>query len=418
VIPDAAFLRALVYGGAVLGGGGGGSLPAGLAAARAALAAGTPHIVPLHRIDPRATLATLSAVGTVGTTSGGTTSGGSTSGGAMSSRAVSGGTTSGGTTSGGAISHRHFDRALAVFVPFAGREIGGFIASEVGPRAVTYGLRESAITGIPVVDAPCNGRAHPLFTMGSLGLHRRPRVASATVAVGGAFGSARYVELAVRANVVTAGRIVRERAAGSGVALAVVRNPLPAAYVRRHAAVGGLAFAARVGHVLLARLPEGCGAVLAALAKLMDGRVLAHGRVARADLSERQGFTVGRIAVEQADGGVLRLLVCNELMAADDRGHRLAAFPDLITLFDRQSGLPLGSAEAEAGRAVAVFAVPRTRLILGSTMQDAGLLRGIEAMAGIRLASSWRMPPAGRPARIVARMGSPAWLAAPAGQWD
>jgi len=368
VTPDAAWLRALVYGGAVLGGGGGGSLQAGLTAARDALAAGTPHILALDRIDPRATLLTLSAVGTVG------------------------------TTSGGGLSHRHFARALAVFESFAGRTPAGFIASEVGPRAVTYGLRESAVTGIPVVDAPCNGRAHPLFAMGSLGLHRRPGLTSAAVAVGGAFGSPRYVELAIRANVTTGGRIVRERAARSGVALAVARNPLPAAYVRRHAAVGGLAYAARVGRTLLARLPQGCSAALAALAKLMGGRVIGHGRVASADLMEQQGFTVGQIMLARTGGRPLRLHVCNELMAADDRGRRLATFPDLITLFDSQSGLPLGSAEATEGRAVAVFAVSRTRLILGSTMQDAGLLRGIEELLGVALGGAGEKSP--RPSMV------------------
>jgi uncharacterized protein len=379
VTPDAACLRALVYGGAVLGGGGGGSLEAGLAAAREALAAGTPRIVDLDRIDPQATLATLSAVGTVG------------------------------TTSGGALSHRHFDRARTLFEAFAGTAIGGFIASEVGPRAVTYGLRESAITGIPVVDAPCNGRAHPLFVMGSLGLHRRPRVASAAVAVGGAFGSPRYVELAVRANVTAAGRIVRQRAAQAGIALAVVRNPVPAGYVRRHAAVGGLRYASRVGRTLLACLPAGCGAVLDGLARLMGGRVLGHGHISRANLTDREGFTLGRIEIERGDGGRLELLVCNELMAAVDESRRIAAFPDLITMFDRQSGLPLGSAEAGPGRAVAVLAVPRARLLLGSTMRDADLLRGVEAMLGVRIGAAitpMRTAPHSQSARTVAPLPS------------
>jgi uncharacterized protein len=353
VTPDAACLRALVFGGAVLGGGGGGSLAAGLAAAREALAAGAPRIVTIDRIAPRATLATLSAVGTVG------------------------------TTSGAALTSRHFDRALALFGPFADRVIAGFIASEVGPRAVTYGLRESAVTGIPVVDAPCNGRAHPLFLMGSLGLHHRPKVASATVAVGGAPGSSRYVELAVRSNVATAGRIVRQRAAQSGVALAVVRNPVPAAYVRQHAAVGALGYASRVGRVLLAWLPAGCGAALAALAKLMGGQVLATGRVASADLADRYGFTVGRIKIERDDGSMLGLSVCNELLAVQDENRWLAVFPDLITLFDRRTGLPVETGAASAGRPVSVFVVPRQRLILGSPMRDAGLLRMINKLGRV-----------------------------------
>jgi uncharacterized protein len=358
VTPDGACLRALVFGGAVLGGGGGGSLAAGLTAVREALAAGAPRIVALDRIAPEATLATLSAVGTVSTTSGAT------------------------------LTHWHFDRALALFEPFANRAIAGFIASEVGPRAVTYGLRESAITGVPVVDAPCNGRAHPLFAMGSLGLHRWPQVFSPAVAVGGTPGSSRYVELAVRANVTMAGRIVRQRAEESGVALAVVRNPVSAAYARHHAAVGGLGYALRVGQMLLARLPEGCEVVLAALAKLMGGRVLASGRIASARLADRQGFTVGRITVERADGRWLGLSVCNELMAVHAGKQALATFPDLITLFDRRSGLPLETGKMVTGRRVMVFIVPRQRLILGSPMRDETLLRVTEGSIEPHVVSS------------------------------
>jgi uncharacterized protein len=224
-----------------------------------------PRVVPLARIPCDAILATLSAVGTAG------------------------------QTSGAALGHAHFRRALDLFEPFANRTISGFIASEVGAAAVTYGLQESARTGIPVVDAPGNGRAHPLFAMGSLGLHLRPRHATATVAVGGKKGSTDYVEIAIRANVAKAARIVRDRAAQGGIALAVVRNPVPAAFVRNHAAVGGLAFAHRVGGSLLAGLPGGTTAARSALARLMGGRVLANGVVASASLSEQQGFTIGQI---------------------------------------------------------------------------------------------------------------------------
>lgn len=47
-------------------------------------------------------------------------------------------------------------------------------------------LKISAMAGIPVVDAPCNGRAHPLALIGSLGLHRFPKHRTWTAAVGGA----------------------------------------------------------------------------------------------------------------------------------------------------------------------------------------------------------------------------------------
>jgi DUF917 family protein len=354
---DAAWLRALVYGGAVLGGGGGGSLDAGLASARAALRLGVPRIVPLARLDPAAVVATLSAVGSAG------------------------------QMPGTALDEGHFGRAIDIFQPFAQCRIDGFIASEVGPQAVTYGLRESACTGVPVVDAPANGRAHPLFAMGSLGLHLRSSRTHTTVAVGGRKGSPTYIEMAVRTNVARAGRMVRDRAARDRIPLAVVRNPVPAAYLSEHAAVGGLEFAHRVGCVLLARLAYGPHAVLAALTALMGGRILAKGRVASADVSEQKGFTIGQVVIALGRGQGLAIAVCNEFIAVIDRGRSVATFPDLIALFDDETGLPLASTDATAGRPVAIFVVPRRRLILGSAMRDQGLMREAGRLAGVGLPS-------------------------------
>jgi uncharacterized protein len=350
-------LRALVYGGAVLGGGGGGSLSAGLDSARKALAAGVPRIVPLAQVATDAVLVTLSAVGSVG------------------------------KTSGTAIDQAHFKRALDLFGSFANLPVGGLISSEVGPRAVTYGLQESACTGIPVVDAPGNGRAHPLFVMGSLGLHLRPCYATATVAVGGQAGSTDYVEIAIRANVTKAARIVRDRAARGKIALAVVRNPVPASYVRDQAAIGALAYAHCVGRVLLAGLPRGATVLLRALARLMGGQVLAIGLVASVTLSEQRGFTIGLIMIRRANGPALGIAVCNEFMAVLEDDRSIVAFPDLIALFDCETGLPLTAADVSKNCSVAVFTVPRDRLILGSTMRDPRLLRGLETLIGVSLHS-------------------------------
>jgi hypothetical protein len=349
---DAVGLHQLVYGGAVLGGGGGGSLTAGLASVRDILDAGVPRVLPLSALPDDAILATLCRVG-------------------------------GGATAQAA----HFEPALRLFESFTQQTLSGYLSSEVGPCAVIQGMRESINTGVPVVDAPANGRAHPLFVMGSLGSHLRPGEATATVAVGGVPGSSGHVELAVCAKVNTVARLVSERASKSGVPLAVVRNALPVAMVREHAAVGALAFAQRVGGVLLSELSEGPLAVLAGLASYMGGRVLARGRVTAVRLAERRGFALGLIKIRSNDGSEVRVPVCNGFMGVVRRGRALAGFPDLVTLFDGVTGLPLALSEVRMNRLIAVFAVPRRRLVLGSSMADRGLLRPIERQLGGRIAS-------------------------------
>ena len=120
-------VRELVYGGAVLGAGGGGSIDAGLAAGLEALSKGKPRLAGIDELPSKALIATLSIVGSV-------------------------------TTMSSDQPHiRHF-QALKRLMEIDKRPVRALITSEVGPQAVTYGWHESAVSGIPIADAPCNGR--------------------------------------------------------------------------------------------------------------------------------------------------------------------------------------------------------------------------------------------------------------------
>jgi uncharacterized protein len=351
---DEASLLEMVYGGAVLGAGGGGSIDAGLAAGRAALRAGKPTLVAIADLPDNACLVTLSSVGPVRKTLGDDPLG------------------------------RRHTRALELLLQISNQKVAGFVSSEVGALAVTYGWQQSILTGIPIVDAPCNGRAHPLGLMGSLGLHRFPTHVTTTVAVGGKARSDRYLELGIRTNVVRAAGMIRGASASAGIALAVARNPVPASYLRRHAALGGLAAARRLGQVLLKNLNKGISAVLESITETAGGYVATEGSVRSATMAERKGFTAGRIIIDADDGSRVLVPVCNEYMMTIRNGSSLAAFPDLITIFDRQSALPLNSTELKAGQRVAILIVPRQNLNLGSTMGDRSLLRPIEDLLKIR----------------------------------
>jgi DUF917 family protein len=170
--------------------------------------------------------------------------------------------------------------------------------------------------------------------------------------------------------------------------LAVVRNPLTVAVVRHHAAVGALSYAHRVGYVLLTELRSGPSAVLRNLAGLMGGFVLATGRVSAVRVSGRGGFSVGMIRVRGSGGSDLDIPVCNEFMAVMHGRRPVVSFPDLVALFDLGTGLPLASPEVRPNQRVAVFTVPRQRLLLGSPMQDRRLLRPIEKLFRVCLLSN------------------------------
>jgi DUF917 family protein len=268
-------------------------------------------------------------------------------------------------------------RAVELAVAAAGCRPAALIANENGAVATVNGWLQSACLSLPVLDAPCNGRAHPTGTMGAMGLHRRAGYVSIQGAVGGDRGRDRRMELAVRGPLLLADSLVRQAAVQAGGLVAVTRNPVEVEYLREHAAPGGISMAMDVGEVLLASAPEDRPEALAAR---LGGTVVARGRVRSYGLETRGGFDVGRMEV-RSDRGNFRLTIWNEYMTLDGPEGRLATFPDLIATLDAD-GWPLISAEISEGMKLSLLTVPAGRLVLGAGMRDRELFRVVETTIG------------------------------------
>ena len=80
--------------------------------------------------------------------------------------------------------------------------------------------------GIPLIDAPCNGRAHPTGVMGSLNLHRDPNYITTMTCVGGRKELGRHVECTVTGSIDHCSKLVRAAAVEAGGLVAVIRNPV------------------------------------------------------------------------------------------------------------------------------------------------------------------------------------------------
>jgi DUF917 family protein len=340
---DRQFLEWLVLGGAVLGGGGGGSLADGRRLADAALDLGQPRLVSLDALADDDLVVTVSAVGAP----------------ADVERHVE--------------PSDHVDalERLRALVP---APMAGVISSENGAASSVNGFVQSAATGVPVVDAPADGRAHPTGIMGSMGLDAVPGYRSRQVALGGDPARGRRIVPVVEAPLARADRLVRQAAIEAGGMVAVARNPIEAAYVRTHGAPGALTEAARLGRAASEALPYGAARVAdALLASFGAGKVLAEAAVRALERQTEGGYDVGRIEVDSFE-----VTFWNEYMTVDQGDQRLATFPDLIVTLDRDTGLPLGSADLEAGRTVLLLVVPKDRLLLGAGVRDRRNFAAIE----------------------------------------
>lgn len=336
----------LVIGGALLGGGGGGDPALGRRFAQMALQLGAPEIIPLEELPPDATVVTVALVG------------------APSAPEQH-------------VAPEDLARAVRLLQDVFAVRAAALNSNENGGFASVNGWVQSAVLGIPVVDAPCNGRAHPTALMGAMGLHRVPGYVSRQAAVGGA--DVRHLEVAVAASVERASALVRQAAVQAGGVVGVARNPVDAGYLAGHGAPGAIDMARRVGEAMLQAMPAGGEAVWTAAADVLGGRVVDLGRVVRVELETGGGFDRGAIVIQGAR--LYQLSFWNEYMTLEGDGVRLATFPDLITTLDA-GGLPRASAEIREGMTLAILTAPRENLLLGAGVRDADLLRSAGETVG------------------------------------
>ncbi len=330
-------LEAAVLGGAVLGGGGGGAIEQGMRVGRAALARGTPRLLPLDSLADEAIVATISLVG--------------------APAAVH-----------ACVEPAHHLRAWRLLEQAAGSEAGkpaAVISCENGGAASVHGWLQSAAFGLPIVDAPADGRAHPTGDMGAMGLERVNGFESVQAAVGGVREAGTYVEHQVRGSLRSANDLVRRAAAAAGGLVAVARNPVPARHLREHAAAGAVSQALALGTRLRHALARGVSDVICVLQEALGAEVVAAGRIDCLEMRTEAAYDVGLARVGEAE-----LTIWNEYLTLERQGDRVATFPDLIFTLAVDTGLPLTSAELALGRQVFVLHAPSTSLILGAGLRE------------------------------------------------
>ncbi|RFU70670.1 DUF917 family protein [Peribacillus saganii] len=327
-----------VYGGAVLGGGGGGWIEDGLQIGRLAFEIGQPELLTVDELQDEDLLVTVSLVGAP----------------AAKDKFVK---------------PIHYAKALEILSEKIGKPIQGIITNENGAGTTVNGWFQSAVTGIPIIDIPCNGRAHPTGSMGSMNLSEQSDYVSHQAAVGGK--GANYMELSISGSLDKASTIIRKASIEAGGLLAVARNPVTVAYAKANGAAGAIQQAIEVGEALLSHKGE---AAIDAAVKRLGGKVVVEGTVTDFILETTGGFDVGTVTINDS----YDMTFWNEYMTIEKDGERYGTFPDLIMTLDAKTAKPIVSAAIEKGQQIAVIAVPKENLILSSTMRNEKLMKPVE----------------------------------------
>jgi DUF917 family protein len=348
-------VEAAVRGGSIFAAGGGGWADHGRMLGQAAIAAGPVELVGLDEIDDDAWIATAAAIGAPA-----------------------------GTTQW-EMRGEDYVRAVALLEEALGEPVFGLMIGQNGMSSTLNGWLPAARLGRKVVDAVGDVRAHPTGDMGSIGMANSPEPMIQTAA-GGHRDSQSYIELVVRGATAKVSPVLRIASDMSGGFIASCRNPLRAAYVRTHAALGGVSLALDLGQAILDAEPRGPTAVIDAICGATGGAIVASGRVAsKAVTYTSAAFDVGVVRVSEGRR-TWTLHVMNEYMALeDDAGERLATYPDILTTLSPQ-GEPISVGKLEEGMPVQIFHVPKGRIPLSASVTDPAVYPVVEQALGIDVA--------------------------------
>ena len=335
-------LKHALIGGTILGGGGGGSREEGILLGREALKYGSPELMPIEVLKDEDIVVTVSAVGAP----------------AAKDKYITG---------------DDYVRTIELLKKISGKDIAGIITNENGGIATINGWLQSAKLGIPLIDAPCNGRAHPTGVMGSIGLHSLENYVTYQAAAGGNKENGMYTEIMTKGSIDNTAKLVRQAAIAAGGLVAVARNPVSVKYLKKNAAIGGIHHAIELGKAFYEGLEESGEKAVKNVAEVLNGIILTEGTIRRFNLNTSGGFDVGSLWVNEYE-----LTFWNEYMTAEADGKRIATFPDLIMTFDKNTGFPVTSAEIKNGQEIIIIKADRSNLKLGSGMKDKKLFEDVE----------------------------------------
>lgn len=236
-----------------------------------------------------------------------------------------------------------------------GRRIGAVLPIEIGGGNGLSPLLAAAEMGIPVVDADGMGRAFPESQMSIFSIHGLSACPSILTA---ACGSLAVVE--------TRDNLRHERAArrisiALGCDAHMVEYPMTGREAKDHAIPGTLSIAIAIGAAIREARAEGRDpfealfATLSASGLYSAAGVLFDGKITDMQREEREGFSVGHVAIDSFDGQHrMDLEFQNENLIARRDGVVCALVPDIITIMDRETADSITTDRLKYGQRVKV----------------------------------------------------------------
>lgn len=251
-------------------------------------------------------------------------------------------------------------RAFSKLEALLGRRIDAVLCGEAGGINSTTPFVVAATTGRPLVDGDGMGRAYPELQMVTFTLHG---VSATPMVLCDDKGNS--IVLDTVSNGWTE-RLARSATVEMGGSALLAFYPMDGSTAKKAVVRGTLSLCARLGEALRQARAAHVEPV-AAVAGILDADVIFHGRVRDVDRRTVGGFARGRADLEGVEdwaGHDFRLQFQNEFLIAYRDGAPLVTTPDLITVLDAESGMPVTADSLRYGlrlKAIACASTPAWR---------------------------------------------------------
>jgi len=255
-------------------------------------------------------------------------------------------------------------QAIAAMRERLNAPIDALIAAEIGGFNGLVPLIAAGLTGLPVIDADGMGRAFPRsdhVTFAICGLSAVPTVVS------GEGGETVVIE---NASTAKAEALVRALSVAMGSKCFSVDYPLSGRDVRAHAVPRTVSLARDIGRYLrdAASAPGDPFETLRAALRVRWGlscELLFEGSITAREHDTKGGFDVGTAIVTRAGNvdDMLRIDFQNEFLVAWKDGNAVASTPDIISVLDSHTLLPITSDAIRYGQRVKVVAMSAPALM-------------------------------------------------------
>jgi DUF917 family protein len=249
-------------------------------------------------------------------------------------------------------------RALRAVEAQLGRKAQATMPTEVGGINSTIPLHVAARTGLPVIDADGQGRAFPELQMETFAING---VRGTPLGISDEKGDVATLLTEDHHRMENLARGLTIRMGGTAY---FANYPMSGAEVKRSAVKHTLTLARRIGHIIR-HAPRNQQNPFAELERYLPttsysvARRIFEGKVVDVDRKTDAGFTLGKVTIQHHEhtGGHCTIQFQNENLIARDDAGVLALVPDIITIMDAETALPITNETLRYGQRVVVMAV-------------------------------------------------------------